>query len=78
MSSISNYDHLQRHGIGSMGMGSTKGRTNLYDPTTWSGAVAQCCQQGENLIWGGGRLASAERLTQKNFHLLVLETQICA
>lgn len=37
-------------------MGSTKGGTNLYDPTTWSGAVAQCCQQrGLDLQrWGSG------------------------
>lgn len=32
----------------------------------------------EDLIWGGGGLASAERLMQKRFHLLVLETQVCA
>lgn len=64
--------------MSSMDMGSTKGGTNLWEPTAWHGAVAQCCQQGENLIWGGGRLASAERLTQKSFHLLVLETQVCA
>ena len=61
-----------------MGMGSTQGGTNLCDPTAWSGAVAQCCQQREDLIWEGGGLASGERLMQKRFHLLVLETQVCA